>query len=818
MSQTVKGVVTTDGVVSIDYESLANLPTINGVEIKGDVYLDIDTAMYYPSLSVAINDLNNDDWKSIVPKEQAKVACFYSDKGENVIQLLDDVSVGGILQIKRQVSLILDGHTINLDAAGWLNFSAGKSAIWAQKEGSKVSKEGFESSATTRMIAFTCEHMEIHGGTYRLSGTCICPTAEQEAANKTILAQVFVGGTNNQFGLLDNCTVEAEVYFAENGGVKDWHTIAIQNSGKNTIINGGSWNVKTTGKSVARIAMNGGKLTVENANFVAESIDSSAIAFENDKTPNLGELDIKNCSISATTAAESAKKAGAIANPWSGNICRISDSIAFTDSKDFDPHEDGLGTYAIAIDNAEGAVCYVTNVIAHGTHGCMANRGKMYVNGGRYTGFCHGGIYCSHGAEGEAFINDAYLRDGYYEGSYTTQYLQYEAQGACVGGSYIGGGPEEYCSNITAYFDGCTIEGKTNALVMRGGDDANHGEKNNTAYLSNCNIIYGSGSWGVAIGDTTHSVYLGTNCNYNKEESNQPDCITYTNALYRKKIDDADLNTLVDYANKTAEDARVVLVNLTATEEEGVYTIDRSYEEVVAAIDAGRTVVAVLDGTRHNYLFEEGGELVFTANVADYMSAIFITSENGAVADSFPLASADQIPTKVSQLENDSGYITSADTQTLYVNITTNNDGTYTADKSYEEIQAAVLQNRSVIAVMEGMYHPLVGIVDDAAVFLLYSMDQALQINIDQSGTVEITMDDGVQSVNGKTGEVILTAEDVGALPDTTTIPTVPDTLPNPSALTINGITYNGATAVDMTDIINALIDSKLGVIENGSY
>jgi hypothetical protein len=41
--------------------------------------------MYYPSLSVAINDLNNDDWKSIVPKEQAKVACFYSDKGENVI-------------------------------------------------------------------------------------------------------------------------------------------------------------------------------------------------------------------------------------------------------------------------------------------------------------------------------------------------------------------------------------------------------------------------------------------------------------------------------------------------------------------------------------------------------------------------------------------------------------------------------------------------------------------------------------------------------------------------------------------------------------
>lgn len=60
--------------------------------------------------------------------------------------------------------------------------------------------------------------------------------------------------------------------------------------------------------------------------------------------------------------------------------------------------------------------------------------------------------------------------------------------------------------------------------------------------------------------------------------------------------------------------------------------------------------------------------------------------------------------------------------------------------------------------------------------------------------------------------------KNIGALPDTTVIPTVPSTLPNPSALTINGTAYNGATAVDMTDIINALIDSKLGVIENGSY
>lgn len=41
---------------------------------------------------------------------------------------------------------------------------------------------------------------------------------------------------------------------------------------------------------------------------------------------------------------------------------------------------------------------------------------------------------------------------------------------------------------------------------------------------------------------------------------------------------------------------------------------------------------------------------------------------------------------------------------------------------------------------------------------------------------------------------------------------------PNPYALTINGITYTGAAAVDFTDTINAMITEQLGVIENGSY
>lgn len=112
------------------------------------------------------------------------------------------------------------------------------------------------------------------------------------------------------------------------------------------------------------------------------------------------------------------------------------------------------------------------------------------------------------------------------------------------------------------------------------------------------------------------------------------------------------------------------------------------------------------------------------------------------------------------------------------------------------------------------------------------------------------------RKVNGKdlSTDINLKASDVGALPDTTvipkeythptthpasmitglatvatsgkysdlsdkpTIPTVPTALKNPNALTVNGTTYDGSSAVDMTSVINALIDTKLGVIENGSY
>lgn len=45
----------------------------------------------------------------------------------------------------------------------------------------------------------------------------------------------------------------------------------------------------------------------------------------------------------------------------------------------------------------------------------------------------------------------------------------------------------------------------------------------------------------------------------------------------------------------------------------------------------------------------------------------------------------------------------------------------------------------------------------------------------------------------------------------------MPASLPNPNTLTINGTAYDGSTAVDMTAVINTMIDAKLATIPNAS-
>lgn len=131
------------------------------------------------------------------------------------------------------------------------------------------------------------------------------------------------------------------------------------------------------------------------------------------------------------------------------------------------------------------------------------------------------------------------------------------------------------------------------------------------------------------------------------------------------------------------------------------------------------------------------------------------------------LATKNEVPTKTSELTNDSGYLTSY----------TETDPTVPA---WAKANTKPSYTKSEVG--------------------LGNVDNVKQYSVNNPPPYPVT------SVNGKSGSVQID------------IPTIPSTLPNPNTLTINGKSYDGSASVDMTDIINVLIDDKLGVIVNGAY
>ena len=133
--------------------------------------------------------------------------------------------------------------------------------------------------------------------------------------------------------------------------------------------------------------------------------------------------------------------------------------------------------------------------------------------------------------------------------------------------------------------------------------------------------------------------------------------------------------------------------------------------------------------------------------------------------------------------------------QTLIVTLAENADGTFTASHSASEILSVVEAggNAVVITGDDGLITklPVVLVAEFIAVF---AFSTATENGV---GCIMASIDN----------------EKVATFSDETY-----SAFPNPKALTINGTSYKGDAPVDMTEAVNALIDTKLGVIENGAY
>ena len=179
------------------------------------------------------------------------------------------------------------------------------------------------------------------------------------------------------------------------------------------------------------------------------------------------------------------------------------------------------------------------------------------------------------------------------------------------------------------------------------------------------------------------------------------------------------------------------------------------------------------------------------------------------------------VPNKVSAFENDAGYLTSHQSLKDYATKSwVQNQGYLTQHQDISGL-ATKLELQTVedkiptIPTKVSAFENDVGYLTQHQSLANYALKSELPKKVsDLTNDVKYITASGapVQSVNGQTGTVSLTANDVGALPNTTTIPVV-----NNAKLTIqkNGVAVDSFTANASVDkIINIEVPTKASDIE----
>lgn len=230
-------------------------------------------------------------------------------------------------------------------------------------------------------------------------------------------------------------------------------------------VNNGSVN-GVTGKTGSSIVLENTKVYVK-----------SGVSLENRGVSSEGNITLKNCDIRA-----------------------VADYVA-----------NAAGTnYA---SNSRGVWCkghlIMENCYVDASHAGVTVQGTVYVNGGKYNGYGHGGIYLAGTAGPHYFYNAEFNWAPMQDGSVSD--IVAGTNGAAF---YVGG-----TSNQTAYFDNCKFNmvdanGETYkdsvlpfyGIVLR----TSGGEKNNYVYISNSYVKAATNAMFRGVGSNGHKVYNGS--------------------------------------------------------------------------------------------------------------------------------------------------------------------------------------------------------------------------------------------------------------------------------------------------------------------
>ena len=162
-----------------------------------------------------------------------------------------------------------------------------------------------------------------------------------------------------------------------------------------------------------------------------------------------------------------------------------------------------------------------------GTHSGVTTLSTLFVNGGIYESYGHGGIYFG-GSNTTSYVKDATVQwcdmpDGYYDDGIA---------GTNKAGMYIGGVSKE---NIVVYVDNCHFYGPVQPIVIRGTSK----EKNDALYISNSTI----NTTGKVRIDANNYLMIGSGNNFSSQntsfKTSKKGTVETTNLDYRTIIDAA---------------------------------------------------------------------------------------------------------------------------------------------------------------------------------------------------------------------------------------------------------------------------------------
>ena len=510
-------------------------------------------SLLYASLSSAIADLNNGMAENVINNKTAPVEVFTAQNGEKVVRLLADVSESAQIDIATDMTLVLNGHTLNLTTEGaQLVFAAGTNCkVNGEVAGSAIKKENITSSGNLNTVLVYGD-LRVCGGSYSIGGSL------------TGIPKVFGVGPDCKVIELDG----VELLATNTSTTTTKATKTIQSQALRTIVKN-STAIASSQKGVQTIHVQAeGALEIEDSAITATSPTSACGVL-----PSKCKAVIKNSTITATSA-----QAASGMQPTSGANIKIenshisasgynahgiqataadvsitvANSVIFTDAHG--AHADTGYSCSQGIKSNGTVVCIDTDVT--GTHTAVQSSGNLFVKGGTFSGYSHGGFYFIHDAEHQVYINNATLEVGIYHGSFEDFGSNDSTHRAIKLAGFYLGQDELDSPGISVFMDGCTIEGEAGEpFVVRPAAPS----YTNALYISNTannattsKPIRLNGYAEQDLGNRAE-MKIGMGCSFTPADTTNPECAEETGKLYRRMkedmpMDGRDFAALLAYA------------------------------------------------------------------------------------------------------------------------------------------------------------------------------------------------------------------------------------------------------------------------------